>query len=175
MTWILLTALAVLVLFLVAANVVGSRMPREHRAAARALYHQPPEKVWQVVTNMPDAPNWRSGLRRVELLADRDGKPVWVEVGRQGRMPLVFEEMEPPLRLLVRIDDEKLPFGGTWTFSIAPESGGCTLSIAEEGFIRSRFMRFWARFVSGHDATIRKYLRDLGKKLGEKVSPERVP
>ena len=174
MTWILIAILAVLVFFLVVANVAGSRLPRDHRAAARAHYHQSPERVWQVVTNIPDAPNWRSGLRRVERHADLEGNAVWVEVSRQGRMPLVFEEMEPPRRLVMRIADEKLPFGGTWTYEIVPEGDGCTLSITEDGFIRSRFMRFWARFVSGYDGTIRKYLRDLGRKLGEKSAPERV-
>jgi uncharacterized protein YndB with AHSA1/START domain len=175
MTWILVVALAVLVLFLVAANVAGSRLPRDHQATARARYRQPPEKVWHAVTNMPDAPNWRSGLRRVERHADFEGNPVWVEVRRQGRMPLVFEAMEPPRRLVMRIADEKLPVGGTWTCTIVPEGDGCTLSITEEGFIRSRFMRFWARYVSGYDGTIRRYLRDLGRKLGEKSTPDRRP
>ena len=173
MTWILVAALAVLVVFLIVANVMGFRLPRDHHATARARYHQPPEKIWQVVTNMPDAPNWRSGLRRVERFADRDGKPVWVEVSRQWRVPLVFEDMEPPRRVVMRIDDEKLPFGGTWTCTIVPETDGCTLAITEDGVIRKPFMRFWARYASGYDGNIRNYLRDLGRKLGEKPVLER--
>lgn len=173
MTWILATVAAVLVLFLVVANVMGSQLPHGHRASARARYRQPPEKVWHVVTNMPDAPNWRSDLRRIERHVDRNGSPVWVEVGRQWRVPLVFEEMDPPRRLVMRIDDAKLPFGGSWTCTITPEADGCTLSITEEGTIRKRFMRFWAAYVAGYDSHIRKYLRDLGRKLGEKTRPER--
>ena len=174
LNWVLIIALAIVVLFVIVGNVVGALLPRDHRAAARARFGQSPDKVWRTITNMPDAPNWRSGLRRVERLPDREGKEVWVEVSRFGRMPFVFEEMDPPRRLVMKTDDEKLPFGGTWTYEIAPTNGGSALTITEVGVIRKPLLRFLSRYAFGYDATMRKYLKDLGRKLGEKTAPERL-
>jgi len=174
MVWIVAAAVGAIGLVILVANIIGARLPRAHRCTVRARYGKPPTNVWQVVTQMPDAPNWRSGLRQIERLPDHDGKQVWVEVSRFGRMPLVFEEMKPPQRLVMRIADESLPYGGTWTYEIAAADDGCTLTITEDGVVRKSLFRFMSRYVFGYDATMRRYLRDLGKKLGEKVQPERL-
>lgn len=174
MTWIVAAAVGAVVFVAIVANIIGWRLPLGHRCTVRARYGQPQTKVWQVVTQMSDAPNWRSRLRQVERLPDHDGKQVWVEVSRFGRMPLVFEEMQPPHRLVMRIADDSLPFGGTWTYEVEALEGGCTLTITEDGIVRKPFFRFMSRYVFGYDGTMRRYLRDLGKKLGEKVQPERL-
>jgi uncharacterized protein YndB with AHSA1/START domain len=174
MAWIVAVVAGAIVLLGLVASIIGSQLPAAHRCTVRARYAQPAAKVWQVVTQMSDAPNWRSGLRQIERLPDHDGKQVWVEVSRFGRMPVVFEEVQPPHRLVVRIADEKLPYGGTWTYEIATLDEGCTLSITEDGVVRKSLFRFMSRYVFGYDATLRRYLRDLGKKLGEKVRPERL-
>jgi hypothetical protein len=167
-------AVIALLLGVAIATAIGRRLPLDHLTASRAHYSQSPEKIWSAITNLLDAPNWRSGLRQVERLADRDGKQVWVEVGRSGRMPLVFEVSEPPRRLVTRIEGDELPFGGSWTFAIEPDGQGSTLTITEDGHIYRPFFRFMARYVFGYDGTLKRYLRDLGKKFGEKVQPVRV-
>jgi Polyketide cyclase / dehydrase and lipid transport len=176
LAWIVGAIVAALGVLLVAARIVGGRLPRGHVAAARAHYARSPEVLWATITNLADAPNWRSGLRQVERLADRNGRQVWIEVTRTGRMPIVFEVVEPPRRLVIRIlDEEKLPFGGTWTFEIEPQQDGATLTIRENGEIYNPMFRFMGRYVFGYEGPIRKYLQDLGKKLGEKVQPVRIP
>ncbi len=49
--------------------------------------------------------------------------------------------------------------------------GDATLRITERGEIRSAFFRFMARFIFGYTSTMETYLRDLGTKFGEVVTP----
>jgi hypothetical protein len=72
----------------------------------------------------------------------------------------------------MRIASDDLPFGGTWTYEIAAAEGGATLRITEDGFVKNAFFRFMSRFIFGHTATIEQYLKDLGKKFGEEVTPQ---
>jgi len=157
------------------AIVAGHRLPPAHVVRVRARYRNPPDEVWATITNLVVAPNWRSHVRQVERLPDRDGKQVWVEVSRRWRLPLEFEVVEPGRRLVTRIVSEELPFRGAWIYELEPDDGGCLLTITEEAAIHSQAMRFFARYVFGYHATAARYLRDLGRKLGQKVRPERLP
>jgi hypothetical protein len=69
--------------------------------------------------------------------------------------------------LVTRIADPKLPFGGTWTFEIAPDSDGATLRITERGYVTNPFFRFMSRFVFSQTSTMETYLKSLAKKFGE--------
>ncbi len=175
--WMLaaLAAAVLFLVFLVTARILGARLPVAHVARVRGAYRQEPQAIWDCVTRVSAAANWRSGLKQVERLPDRDGHPVWVEVSRRGRLTLVFETMEAPRRLVTRIADDKLPFGGTWTFEIAPAPQGCTLTITEDGEIYGPMFRFMAHHVFGYHTMQTRYLRDLGKKFGETTQPERLP
>jgi len=80
-------------------------------------------------------------------------------------------ESIPPARLVTKIAD-KLPYGGMWTYELAPDGPGTSLRITEDGEVYNPIFRFVSRFVMGHTATIDASLRDLGKKLGEDVKIE---
>jgi hypothetical protein len=69
--------------------------------------------------------------------------------------------------LVERIADDKLPFGGTWTYEIAPTAEGSTLRITENGFVGNPIFRFMSKFVMGQASTMETYLRSLAKKFGE--------
>lgn len=78
-----------------------------------------------------------------------------------------------PRRFVVRIADRSLPFGGTWSYDIAPASGGGSeLRISEDGEIYNVIYRFVSRFFLGYTATMEQYFRDLGAKFGQKVEIE---
>ena len=75
--------------------------------------------------------------------------------------------------MVTRIVDKELPFGGSWTWEISPAAeGGSRVSITENGEIYNPFFRFMARYVFGYTGTMETYLRNLGKKLGQDVTPE---
>jgi hypothetical protein len=65
-------------------------------------------------------------------------------------------------RRVVAIDDPKLPFTGTWTYTLEPLPNGDTLvSIAEDANVPSPLYRFAGHYFIGERASIDRYLRDL--------------
>jgi uncharacterized protein YndB with AHSA1/START domain len=174
MKWVLIAVAAVAVLIALVA-LIGSLLPKGHVASRSAKFRQSPEAVWKAITDVASFPSWRSDVQRVEMLPDRDGRPVWKEISRRGALTLEVVEWKPPERLVGRIADPDLPFGGTWTYEIAGTNGGSTLTITERGEIYNPLFRFLARAVFGYHATMEAYLRALGKKFGEDVTPVPSP
>jgi hypothetical protein len=68
--------------------------------------------------------------------------------------------------------DKNAPFGGTWTFEIAPAGNGSELRITEDGEVYNVIFRFMSRFVFGYAGSIEGFFRDLGKKFGEQPQME---
>jgi hypothetical protein len=112
-------------------------------------------------------PGWREGLKSVERLPDQNGLPAHLEITSSGELPMETLEMTPPQKLVTRIADSNLPFGGTWTFEITPVADGATLRITERGYVTNPFFRFLSRFVFRQTSTIETYLKSLAKKFGE--------
>jgi uncharacterized protein YndB with AHSA1/START domain len=152
--------------------LIGSLLPQKHSATRSARFRQPPEALWQVITDRPGQTAWRPEVRIVELLFDRDGHAMWRDVDAHGQA-VTFEAVvsEPPHRLVVRIADTGLPFGGTWTYELVPADGGSTVTITEDGEIYNPVFRFLARFVFGYTSTMEGYLEALGRKFDEQVTP----
>ena len=164
MKWIVI-ALVVLGALVAIVALIGSRLPQSHRASVEQTFTAAPEAVWQTITDVDAFPSWREGLKRVQRLPDRDGRPVWVEEGRSGKMTLAVERVEAPRLLVGRIVDPGLPFGGTWTYEITPATGGSRLRITEDGEIYNPVFRFMARFIFGYAGTIQSYMSSLQKRL----------
>lgn len=153
--------------------VIGALLPKDHVAARRVRLRAAPGEVWKALTDIDAFPTWRADVERVERLPSADGRTAWREVGKHGAIAFEMVEATPPTRLVGRIADPTLPFGGTWTYAIAPaEGGGSVVTITENGEVRNVIFRFMSRFVFGHSATLEAYLRALGKKFGEDVPPE---
>lgn len=152
--------------------VIGAMLPRNHVATRMARYQQPPEAIWQAITDSAAFPAWRTGLTAVKALPEENGLPGWVETSSFGDMPLRVTEMDAPRRLRMRISSDALPFGGTWTYEIAAAEGGATLRITEDGFVKNPLFRFLSRFIFGHTATMEQYLKDVGKQFGEEITLE---
>jgi uncharacterized protein YndB with AHSA1/START domain len=161
--WIFLFFAGILILI----TLIGALLPKDHVATRQARYRQPPEAIWKAITDVDAMPSWREGLKSVKHLPDKDGLPAHLEVSNSGEIPMETVEMSPPRKLVTRIADPKLPFGGTWTFEITPTAEGCTLRIRENGFVTNPVFRFLSRLVFGHTSTIESYLKSLSKKFGE--------
>ena len=159
---------AALVLLIALVAFVGASLPKSHKASRRAMFHRPPEEVYQAISGGQE---WRSDVKRVEPVEAEGGRARWREYNARGeRVTFELIEDSPPNRRSVRIADKDLPFGGTWTFEISPQAGGCELRITEDGEIYNPIFRFVARFFMGYTRSIETYLRDLGKKFGEDVT-----
>lgn len=169
----MLTALIVLgVLAGAAAAVVttGRRLPVAHQASRRLQLHQSPQAVWDIVTDVEALPTWRPGLTKVEQLPDEAGRMRWREHDRRNKITFVMLEAIAPTRLVTRIADPDLPFGGTWTYDITPGSKGCTITVTEHGEVYSPFYRFVSRYIIGHTATLDRNLKALARHFGEDAS-----
>ena len=164
MKWFWIAA-GVIVVVVVATLIVGWLLPEKHTASRHASFQASPETVWALITDVEQFPSWRSDVKTVERLANRDGQPVWVEEGSNGRITFAVERSDRPRLLVVRIADRDLPFGGTWTYAFSAASGGTTLTITEDGAIYNPLFRVLSRFVFGYESTLASFLKDLGAKL----------
>lgn len=174
MKWILIVVGSVAGLILLAA-ITGAMLPRDHVATMTATIPAAPDKVWATLTDVAAYPAWRADLQRVDVLST---SPLsWREHGKQGSMTLAIETFEPPHRMVGRIQDQGMPFGGAWEYLVAADSsdpGKSRVTITERGWVSNPVFRFVSKYVMGHYATLDAYLRALGRKFGADVVPVRV-
>ncbi len=146
---------------------VGLLLPKKHRASESARFRVGAEPLWEVITTFGAYPTWRTGISAVERLPERNGHDVWKETDSHHEgIPYETVESVPNKRLVRRIADPTLPFGGTWTFELEPTPEGATLTITEDGEVYNPVFRFVSRFVMGHTKSIHGYLSDLQAKVG---------
>jgi hypothetical protein len=158
--WVLLILLGAIALI----ALLGSQLPVKHRVSRTAEFQQSPQQLWDLISGPP---TWRPDVQRYELLSPEDGHRKWREYGTHGqKMTYEVVEEDPPQQLITRIADPHLPFGGTWTYEIAPEGTGSRLTITENGEIYNPIFRFVSRYVQGYSATIDEYFKALRAKLG---------
>jgi uncharacterized protein YndB with AHSA1/START domain len=150
-----------------ATALVGACLPRDHVSTRAIRLRTPPAALFPTIRDFSSAPQWREGVKGVTLLPLRDGQVVYREDGPHGSVTYRMIEEKSPERLVVKIDDPTLPYGGTWTFELKPEGDGTEVRITEHGFVKNVVFRFLARFVFGHTASLDAYLRDLAKRTGE--------
>jgi uncharacterized protein YndB with AHSA1/START domain len=141
--------------------IVGYSLPKGHSTTATARVAQPPEAVYALLTDVDRYPSWRPGVKALTRQPDREGRPAWIEEVSGMKIPLYFERMERPSLLVARIADPALPFGGTWTYRIAPAAGGSEVTITEDGEVSNPFFRFMSRFVFGYQATLNEFVKNL--------------
>ena len=166
MKWVYLVAGGIALLAAIV-SLIGALLPRTHRATRQARYRQKPEAIYFALAGPVD---WRRHVKAFGTLPDRDGRKQWWEQDTHGHR-IAYELLEDrmPSRRVTRIASRNLPFGGTWTFDIAPVPEGSLVRITEVGEIYNVIFRFLARFFFGYTASIEGYLRDLGHRFGELV------
>jgi len=156
MKWVIYGGLAVVMIPAIIV-LIGAALPKEHVASRRIVLNASPGDVFALIAGPSD---WR-GLK-YEWLTESPLK--WRETDSRGDR-ITYERVEtiPPKRIVNRIADAKLPFGGSWTYEIAPGANGTELTITENGEVYNPLFRFVSRFIMGHTATIEKYQRDMVK------------
>lgn len=146
--------------------VVGWLTPRDHVVSRSLVVSEPPEVVFDVVTDWSGTAAWRPDVKSVEMLAGEPGETRWREETDDGAITFEEVERDRPRRVVVRIADPDLPFGGTWTWELAPEGKGTRVTVTENGEVKNPAFRFFARFVFGYHTTLERYLQALDEKLG---------
>jgi hypothetical protein len=146
MKWILIAA-AALVVVAALVTAIGWLLPRTHVARRTLTVHRPPAEVWALISDP---------ARRREL--------------SESDVPVETVEAQPPRRLVSRIADPTLPFGGTWTYAISPLPDGSSLTITEDGYVSNPIFRFVSRLVIGHHATLDTYLTNVANAFNESAA-----
>jgi uncharacterized protein YndB with AHSA1/START domain len=170
MKW-LLVAVGILVFLVVIVVGIGYTLPVAHTARRSATLRAAPAAVWAAITDVTAYPTWRGDVESVEVLAPVNGHQSWREKGRNGAITYAMERVDPPKRLVARIADTDLAFGGEWEYELSPEGAGTRIVITERGEVYNPLFRFMSRFVMGHTSTIDGYLHALGRKFGETIAP----
>lgn len=163
----------VLAALIASAWIVGALLPREHSATCSLRLHATPRAIYDAIVDVAGATQWRKDVKKIEVLAPRDGKAAWIEESSWGTITYVREVDEPELRVVTRIANDDLPYGGTWTFRIERDGDVTRLSITEDGFVEPAFFRFMAKVFFGHHATLESYLTALAARFGEDAAVER--
>ena len=164
MRWILVVV-GVIVALVVVIVAIGYALPVKHVASRQARLAQSRDKVFAVITNVQDFPTWRPSVKRVEVMPANNGRPRFREIGSDGSILFETESVVEGKRLVNRIADPSLPFGGRWTYDLAPDGDGTLLTITEDGEVYNPVFRFVSRFIMGHTRTIDQFLADLHKRL----------
>lgn len=173
MRWVL-GIVGVLVALVLVVVIVGYLLPKSHVASMSARYAASPDAIWTSLTDVAAFPQWRTDVKRVEPLPDENGQRGWREHGAHDAITYRVVEANAPRRLVARIADPNLPYGGSWTYDLTPEGSGTRLTITENGEIYNPVFRFVARFVLGYTATMEGVLRALATKHGETTAPQPV-
>ncbi len=152
--------------------IVGYMLPRDHVAALSARIAATPDAVWQAIAEPARHAEWRRDVQRIEMLPSTAGGISWREHTKHGALTMEVDAWEPPRRLVTRIADKGLPYGGHWEYVIAPDGPTASrVTITERGSVYNPVFRFVSRFLMGHTATIDGYLRALGRKFGDEPTP----
>ncbi|MCC6675859.1 MAG: SRPBCC family protein [Phycisphaerales bacterium] len=168
MRWVLIVA-GVVIGVPVLLALAGMLLPRGHVAVRSVKLKAGPDAVWALVSDLAGVPAWWPYLSKVERLADRNGREVWKET-RANRWSIPLETMEsiPGRRLVRRIADEDLAFGGEWVYEIEPSEGGSLVTVTERGEVKKPVLRVFTLFGKKR-AGIDSYLKALARRLGEEV------
>lgn len=151
--------------------IAGYALPVKHVTSRSAELEASPARVWETITDVAAMPQWRSGLRSAEIVGETSAGPIWREISGDGTITYETTESVHQRRLVTRIADKALPFGGSWTYELHPTPTGTRLTIREDGEVYNPIFRFVSRFVVGHEATLGKYLAALESRVAAAQTP----
>ncbi len=169
-----LIIVGVLAALVVLPILIGLFLPQGHSASSSITIRQPQDSVWKVIRNLEGYAAWWPNIKSVERV-ERGGREVWMQRDKRNQpLPLEVLESVPPSRMVTKIADDNLPFGGTWTYEVVDVPEGSIVTVTEDGEVYNPLFRTISRFVMGHHATMDSYLRALGQQFGENVEPTHI-
>ena len=155
-------AIAVVLVF-----IIGAMLPRDHTAERTITVPATPETLYTRLADFANRPQWITGLQKVTI---EPGGRFYTEFHGSDALRMEIVELTKPSRIITRIADEKLEFGGIWTITIAPLNTSATVTVREDGFVKSPLFRFVSRFIMGHTRTMDQFLKDLAAQYPQSVS-----
>lgn len=167
--------LAVIMLVVILGIYAGGYfIPPNHVSKTRAVLNRRPDQLFVILSEFNKWPKWNKEASNAARMPDKNGHEVWL----LGDQILEIVQIVAPVngvgQIFVRLADAKSPFQGTWTWLIEPVGGGCSLTIIEEGTIKSPVWRFLAKYLFGYHSTAKTLLFTIGNSIEQAVTPEEV-
>jgi uncharacterized protein YndB with AHSA1/START domain len=158
---IVLLTVGALVAVIVLIVVIGALLPVAHTASRSLVVRKPPREVYALIRDVASFPQWRNEVQRVEVLTATQFR----EHAAHDAVTYEIIEDQPGRKIVSRIADKNLPYGGSWTWDFEPVDGGTRITVTENGEVYNPLFRFLSRFVLGHTATMDKYLAAVERRL----------
>jgi hypothetical protein len=145
---------------------IGWTLPIKHTAARTISLNTSPSQLWAIISDFKSSVLWRSELKAVEPIEVEPGSYGWKEISKDNdSITYATIEAVPEQKMIRKIVDKNLPFGGSWTFQLAGQNNQTQLTITENGEVYNPIFRFMSRFVFGHFASLDKYIQNLENHL----------
>jgi len=148
---------------------VGLFLPKTKSAQRVVEFNAVPEEIWRIVTEIDQQPQWRTDLKKVDILERTPEYDVWTEYPSNGA-PLTFKT-----RKKIPFDRYEMEIARSTVFSGRRiiELDGLNIdvtrvTIAEQAEIKNPFMRVLAHLSFDFGRTIDRYIRDLTAELKRK-------
>ena len=161
-----------LVLLVGVMAVIGSMLPKKHDVSRSISLRKSPPEVYAVIRDFSSSPKWRADVKQVDVEPSPGGPVYFREVAKHGTVNYELTEDVPAQRMVTKIRDTDLGYGGQWTYTLSPENGGTRVTIREDGEVSNVHFRFMSRYIFGQTSTIDSYLTSLAKHFGEETTPQ---
>jgi hypothetical protein len=164
MKWIFIS-LGILIVFIAIIYLIGSLMDVKHVASIKREFKKiSADEILSVITNYKEYASWRSGLKELTV----DSVNHWTEKNSHGdKVSYRLEMGDEKGKLITRILNKDLAYGGFWEFTSIDD--GCSIKIVENGEVYNPLFRFMAKYIFGHETTLKNYMNDLEEKLNSKT------
>lgn len=150
----------------------GSTLPREHKASSSITLVATPEQVYAAARDIAQTPTWWRDVNAVRPLKGKRRESWEQEMKGAGPVQIEITSFVENQRLVTTIlNDDQQDWGGRWTYAIVRTASGTEVTITETGWIEPPLYRVVMKVRGGPHRTLDSYLRSLGAKFGEIVTP----
>lgn len=165
--------LAVLFIAIVVMYLIGRAMRPDHVTAAAINLRQPPDEVYDLITNVGEYPSW-SRITKVTRLPDDKGRPAWRQHFGGNSVVTIDTRADRPRTYQQTIADDHKFFSGTWTYTIHPTLAGCKLELVEHGTVHYAIPRFMMHYLADPAVYLKRQLLDIAAQFDEAPTIERI-
>lgn len=154
--------LSVLAVF-AAIFMAGLLLPKQREFVKQAELRSPPEKVFQVVTDVESQASWRDDVLEIKVI----DQSTWTEIPKKGA-PITFKTKQKAENKLFEIEIiAPKSFKGHWLGTFEETPTGTKVVFKEVMLIENPFFRVVSLIFVNLDKTMEIYMENLKTKLGE--------
>lgn len=145
---------------------VGHLLPRQQGATVTREFAEPPEVVWQLLSDLDNQPSWRRNLTRVERLPDQGGRPAWIEYHGEVPEAVRLADVRAPLRLVTeRLSETTGPVPARWVWELAAAGEGSRLSLTRQVVVDAPLARAIGFVFQAPRREAERVLADISSRL----------